>query len=200
VFVFDPTHAPKTAPLNKDGTRAPTATLVYHKDAIVSICLAPGPDPSSPRPRLVTASACNRIGIWDTSGEKGMWGHCALIGRMKTREFSLTSACALFSGVYQPGMTGVLVTSNTAEVRVCVCAHAWRPLPAAMCSAPPHACMHVPAVTAPPRADVRRCAGHKQHALRHRHGRQPAAARREEGRQALLRRVAPAAPRGALPR
>lgn len=117
MYVFDPTNAPHTAPLNKDGTRAPTAYLSFHKDAIVSISVAPGPDPSAPRPRVVTASRCNRIGVWDVSNEKGAWGHAQLLGRVKARDFTLTSACALLSGVYLPGMTGVLVASNTAEVR-----------------------------------------------------------------------------------
>lgn len=122
LFVFDPTYAPQTAPLNKDGTRAPSATLTsFHKDTIHSICFAAGPDASNPKPRVITASACNRIGVWDIGAEKSAWGHAQLLHRVKTKDITITGACALMSGVYTPGMTGVLLSTNTAEVRCVLC-------------------------------------------------------------------------------
>lgn len=116
LYVFDPMHAVKTAAMNKDGTRGPTSLLSFHKDRVLSICFAPGPDPSAPRPRVVTASACHRIGVWDVKCEK-TWGAVQLVGRIRPKDFVPTSVCALVSGVYQPGTTGVLVATNTAAVR-----------------------------------------------------------------------------------
>lgn len=116
LYVFDPMHAVKTAAMNKDGTRGPTSLLSFHKDRILSICFAPGPDPTAPRPRVVTASACHRIGVWDVKCEK-TWGAVQLVGRIRAKDFVPTSVCALVSGVYQPGTTGVLVATNTAAVR-----------------------------------------------------------------------------------
>ena len=126
MFDPDPSHASQTAPLNKDGTRAPSAILAaFHKDTIHSICFAPGPDPSNPKPRVITASACNRIGVWDIRPtEKGGWGNAQLLHKVKTKDITITGACALLSGVYSPGMTGVLLSTNTAEVRCVLC---WAP-------------------------------------------------------------------------
>lgn len=125
LFVFDPSDGQATAPLNKDGTRAPSASLAaFHKDTVHSICFAPGPDPSNPNPRLITASACNRIGVWDVNADKHSWGHAQLLHKVKTKDITITGACALLSGVYMAGMTGALLSTNTAEVRFyycCVC-------------------------------------------------------------------------------
>lgn len=102
--------------------RAPSATLAaFHKDTIHSICFAPGSDPSNPKPRVITASACNRIGVWDFSVEKSGWGNAQLLHKVKTKDITITGACALLSGVYAPGMTGVLLSTNTAEVRRELC-------------------------------------------------------------------------------
>lgn len=116
LYVFDPMHAVKTAAMNKDGTRGPTSQLSFHKDSILSICFAPGPDPTAPRPRVVSVSACHRIGIWDVRCDK-TWGAVQLVGRLRPKDFVPTSVCALVSGVYQPGTTGVLISTNTAAVR-----------------------------------------------------------------------------------
>jgi hypothetical protein len=117
LFIFDPTYSPQTAPMNKDGTRAPSAILSsFHKDTVHSICFAPGPDPSDPKPRIITVSACNRVGVWDINAEKSAWGAAQLIQKVKTKDIIITGACALISGIYAPGMIGVLLSTNTAEV------------------------------------------------------------------------------------
>lgn len=121
VHIWDPNLGAKSvmAP-SKDGYVGPAGHLKFHKDKILSICVVPGPDPLKPRPRLVTASACNRIGIWDIATARetdaGAFGNAPLTGKLKLKDIKVTGACALHSGVYQPGATAVLISTAGPQV------------------------------------------------------------------------------------
>jgi hypothetical protein len=101
---------------SKDGVVGAAASLKLHKDRILSICLAVGPNPLKPIPRLVTVSACNRIGVWDITGGKA-WGQAALVSKLRLRDITLTGACALTTGIYQSNSTAVLLATNGPQVR-----------------------------------------------------------------------------------
>jgi hypothetical protein len=130
VHIWDPDLEAKTAP-TKEGYVGPASVLKFHKDKVVSICVAPGPDPLQPKPHLVTVSACNRIGIWDLAsdppkasrdpttgggGSAASLGSVPLIGKLKPRDITVTGACATLSGVYQPVSIGVLLATSGPQV------------------------------------------------------------------------------------
>jgi hypothetical protein len=123
VYIWDPNLEVKSAATTKEGCVGPAGHLKFHKDKIVSICVAPGPDPLQPKPRLVTVSACNRIGVWDLFGSpiKGGTSPAAsinlpLIGKLKPKDITVTGACALLAGAFQPVHTGVLLATSGPQV------------------------------------------------------------------------------------
>lgn len=64
-----------------------------------------------PKARLVTVSACNRIGVWDITCEKA-WGNVQLVSQLKPRDITITGACALHAGAFQAGATTLLLSTS----------------------------------------------------------------------------------------